>query len=145
MNQENNLQAPQDNDKTAAARILRRLGIFALVRTAFSSERSLLSWMRTSVSLYTFGFSLTKFLDYLGQQQVGIQLSAGPRRLGLALIFMGILVLVLAAVEHMRRLRKMKQLGLPAISRFSLPIGAAVVLLVIGIAALVGMVLNWSL
>lgn len=143
MSQEDNTQAAQDIDQRAAARILERLNIFALVRTAFSSERSLLSWMRTCVSLYTFGFTLTKFIDYLGKQQVDIQYSSGLRRLGLALIFVGILVIVLAVVEHVRRLRKMKQLGLPAFSLFPLAVCTAIALLLVGIAALMAIVFNW--
>lgn len=103
----------------------------------------MLSWMRTSVSLYTFGFTLTKFIDYLQKQQVDIQYSSGLRRLGLALIFVGILVIVLAVVEHARRLRKMKQLGLPAFSLFPLAVCTAVALLSVGIAALMAIVFNW--
>ena len=52
----------------------------AMVRTAISSEQTLLSWIRTSASLYTFGFSITQFFFYLEQQREGIQFSAGPRR-----------------------------------------------------------------
>ena len=123
--------------------ITKTLSVYALVRTAFSSERSLMAWMRTSVSLYSFGFTITKFVDYVERQEKGSQFSEGPRRLGLALICMGILVLVLAAAEHWRRLLKMKQLGLPPISRFSLPVVATVVLFVIGTATVIGIISNW--
>ena len=143
MGQEDKQRVLQENKQTSAAWVLERLGVFALVRTAFSSERSLLSWMRTSVSLYTFGFTLTKFIDYLEKQQVDIQYSSGLRRLGLALIFVGILVIVLAVVEYARRLRKMKQLGLPAFSLFPLAVCTAVALLSVGIAALMAIVFNW--
>ena len=142
MVQENNTQASQDNGQTEPARVIQKLGTYALVRTAFSSERSLMAWMRTSVSLYTFGFSITKFLDYLEQQQ-GTQLSAGPRWFGIILVCIGVLVLGVGAVEHLWRLRKMKELGLPSISLFSLPFGATVALLVIGFAVLISIGLNW--
>lgn len=46
------------------AELTRKLSVLALVRTAYSSERVVMAWMRTSVSLYTFGFSITKFMDY---------------------------------------------------------------------------------
>jgi putative membrane protein len=143
MREEANPVARPDNERAAAAEVTRALSIFALVRTAFSSERALLAWMRTSVSLYSFGFSITKFVDYLERQEEGSQYSDGPRRLGLALICMGILVLVLGAAEHFRRLVRMKQLGLPPISRFSLPVAAAVALFVIGAATLVGIASHW--
>lgn len=142
MDKENNTQVPSENKDTEQAKITKKLGIYALVRTALSSERSLMAWMRTSVSLYTFGFSITKFLDYLEQQQEGTQFSAGLHRLGLALICIGIIGLLLAAVGHLQRLKKMKRLGLPTISLLSLPICATVMLLVIGVAILVSISLN---
>lgn len=122
---------------------LRLLG--ALVRTAFSSEQTLMSWMRTSVSLFTFGFSIAQFFHYLGDQQGGAQLSAGPRRLGLALIFLGILALVLAMVEHVYRLRTMQEQGLQRLTQYLLPLGSSAALLVIGILALLSVYFSWSL
>ncbi len=145
MAQENNTQAQRDDEQTEAARIVRKLGIYALVRTSLSSERSLMAWIRTSTSLYAFGFSITKFLDYLGKQQEGTGPSQGLYRLGFAIICIGLLGLVLAAVGHMQRLKKMKRLGLPKVSLISLPVVATIALLLIGIAALLSIGLNWSL
>ena len=142
MSEESSPPSPGGNDAAAAVNIMRDLGIFALVRTAFSSERSLLSWMRTSVSLYSFGFAITKFFDHLERQKEGKQYSEGLSLLGLALICMGILSLALAAIEHSKRLRKMKELGLPTVSKFSLPISAVVALLTVGIATVIGIALN---
>ena len=117
----------------------------ALVRTALSSEQTLMSWVRTSLSLFTFGFSITQFFYYLEQQQQDSHFSAGPRRLGISLIGVGILVLVLAVVEHVQRLRKMREQGLPPDSGSFLPIGSAVAILAIGIVALVSVFLKWHL
>ena len=144
MNQEATAQEASNAERLSAAEQVKALSAFALVRTAFSSERALMAWMRTSVSLYSFGFTITKFVDYLERQGEGGQFSEGPRRLGLALICMGILVLVLATVEHLRRLVRMKQLGLPRVSRFPLPVAAAAALFVIGTATLIGIACNWS-
>jgi putative membrane protein len=141
MSQENETLASQDKERAEAARIIRKLGIYALVRTAFSSERSLMSWIRTSVSMYAFGFTVSKFGRYMGQQH-GSQFSTGPRRLGLALISIGILSLVLAAIGHLQRLKKMKRLGLPTVSLISLPVIATAVLLLIGITVLISIGLN---
>jgi putative membrane protein len=116
-----------------------------MVRTALSSEQTLMSWIRTSVSLYTFGFSITQFFFFLEQQREGIQFSAGPRRLGLALISLGIVALVLAIVEHLVRLRRMKEVGLPNDVRYFLPVGSGLAVLAVGIAALVVVTMNWSL
>lgn len=133
-----------EDEKTLADRIKRHLELLALARTAFSSERSLLAWIRTSVSLITFGFSIMKFFDYLEQQQQGEQSSDSPYQLGIALMLVGTLTLTPAVIEHVQRLRKMKELGLPVKSRLSLPIVAAVALFGIGVITLIGSFLNWS-
>ncbi len=117
----------------------------ALVRTAFSSEQSLMSWIRTCLSLFTFGFSITQFFQYLEEKQGLIRLSAGPRRLGLALVGVGILALILAMIEHVLRIRRMKEEGLPPDSSSFLPIGSAVALLAIGIVALISIMMKWTL
>lgn len=121
---------------------LRLLG--ALVRTAFASERSLMSWIRTSVSMLTFGFSIAQFFHYLEKQQGGALLSEGPRRLGLALVCLGVLALTLAMIEHVHRLRKMQEQGLPRVSQYLLPLGTGALFLVLGIAALLSLFFNWS-
>jgi putative membrane protein len=119
--------------------------VAALVRTAFSSEQSLMSWIRTSLSLFTFGFSITQFFYHLDQRQPGAEFLSSPRRLGMSLVGLGILVLLLAMVEHVQRMRKMKKQGLPSEAGTILPIGSALGLLIIGIVALVGIILNWHL
>ena len=117
----------------------------ALVRTALSSEQTLMSWVRTSLSMFAFGFSITQFFYYLEQQQEDSHFSGGPRRLGISLIGVGILVLVLAVVEHVKRIQKMKEQGLPADAGSFLPIGSTAAILTIGIVALVSVFLNWNL
>ena len=134
-------EASLSKERTAAE-ILSTLSALALVRTAFSSQRSLMAWMRTSISLYTFGFSIAKFADYLNLQAEGVESSGSPHLLGLLLITTGILAIVLAVFEHGWRIRRMKQLGLPGTSRPYLPSIAAGVLLVIGIVTLIGIALE---
>lgn len=119
--------------------------VAALVRTAFSSEQTLMSWTRTSVFLFTFGFAIFQFFQFLSQQQGGEQLATGPRRLAIDLICVGVLALGLAMVEHVYRLRRLQQQGLLEIKRYLLPLGSATMLLAIGIVALVGVILNWTL
>ncbi len=129
-------------DEAEAAKIMGELNFLAVIRTAFSAERSLMSWLRTSVSLYTFGFSLTKFFDFLGPQTEGTHVWAGPQGLGLGLIALGILTLTLATLGYIKRFRRMKQLGLPILPRFYLPISAAVALFTIGVTTLLEVAIN---
>jgi putative membrane protein len=142
MDEESRPQSSSAGEEAGSAGIIQRLELLALVRTAFSSERSLMAWVRTSASLFTFGFSITKFIAYLEAQRAGVQLSEGLHQLGFALICLGILALLLAVAEHVRRFRTMTELGLPPMSRVSLPIAAAVVVLVIGIASLIDIMMD---
>ncbi len=114
----------------------------ATIRTAYSSERSLKSWMRTAVSLYTFGFAVAKFFDYVALEQGAAQNSDGPRWLGLALCVAGIVSLVLAVGQYLHRLGTMSDLGLSHLWHYLLPAAAAAVLTVIGIATAISISLN---
>ena len=136
-------QTPLPSAQSALGLAIRiELERLATIRTAYSSERSLKAWMRTAVSLYTFGFAIAKFFDYVELQQEGLQFSDGPRRLGLALVLAGIVSLVLAVVEYLRRLATMRDLGLSHPSHYLLPAAAAAALTTIGIAAAISISLN---
>ena len=58
----------------------RTLSVLAVARTAHSSERSLMAWIRTSVSIYSFGFSTSMFIDYLELQASDVELTTSLRR-----------------------------------------------------------------
>jgi putative membrane protein len=112
------------------------LSRLALIRTTCSSERSVLSWMRTYVSMYSFGFSISKFADFL--QQSDQAMVAGLHRLGLVIILLGILGLTFSLVEHIRRVRTMRRLGLPDTAPSWLPGTAGVLLLSAGLVTMIG-------
>ena len=114
----------------------------ATIRTAYSSERSLKSWMSTAVSLYTFGFAVAKFFDYVAEQPGAAQNGDRPYWLGLALIATGIVSLVLALLQYLRRLVTMSELGLSHPRYYLLTAAAAAVLSIIGVAAAISISLN---
>jgi putative membrane protein len=137
-------EAPGVPPPSSGARAVRFLSVLALVRTSYSSERSLMAWIRTSISLYTFGFTITKFIDYLKMREPGIEFSAGLQRLGFVLICLGMIALVPAGIEHLKRIRTMKKLGLPQTSRPSLPLVTVVALIVLGVATVISIAGVWS-
>jgi len=78
----------------------------ALQRTIQAQGRSLLAWVRTSLSLIGFGFTIFKALQYLyqeGSQQ--LLRPQTPRNIGLFLIITGTVPLLLAIVQYVRALR----------------------------------------
>jgi len=76
-------------------------------------------------------------------RQTCLAATAAPNRLGIALISVGTLILVLAVVEHLLRIRTLKSQGLPEEAGSLLPMGSAVGLLAISIIALVSVFLGW--
>lgn len=77
---------------------------FSWVRTRLSVERTLMSWLRTSVSLIGFGFTIVQFFERFSGM-TGVAEAArpqAPRYLGLALMAAGILALVISVWQYRR-------------------------------------------
>jgi putative membrane protein len=77
---------------------------FGWIRTRLSVERTLMAWMRTSVSLIGFGFTIVQFFQRLnGTEGAAPALRPqAPRQLGLALIACGVLGLVISLWQYRR-------------------------------------------
>jgi len=77
---------------------------FAWLRTRLSVERTMMSWLRTAVSLIGFGFAIVQFFERL-EQMSGAQSAlhpSAPKYLGLALIFAGILSVLISIFQYWR-------------------------------------------
>jgi putative membrane protein len=75
---------------------------FSWLRTRLSVERTMMSWIRTAVSLIGFGFTIVQFFERM-QDLPGGNLARHPETpyyLGLALIFCGILGLVISIWQY---------------------------------------------
>ena len=75
---------------------------FGWLRTRLSLERTMMSWIRTAVSLIGFGFTIVQFFQRL-QDLPGVNPAihpAAPRYLGLALIGCGIVALVISVWQY---------------------------------------------
>jgi len=75
---------------------------FAWIRTRLSLERTMMSWVRTSVALIGFGFTIVQFFERLhGAEGVAPALRPqAPRYLGLTLIAAGVLVLLVSIWQY---------------------------------------------
>lgn len=128
----------------------RRTGM-SFQRTRMSADRTLMSVIRTSLSLIGFGFTIFQFFEKL--REAGTLSSAhAARNFGITLVALGIGMLVLGIVYHvqfmlgLRHVRhEMTEDGLVhGESRFpvSLTLVTAVVLLIVGVAAIVSMIFD---
>jgi inner membrane protein YidH len=125
----------------------RRTGM-SFQRTRMSADRTLMSVIRTALSLIGFGFTIAQVFQKLRDQDI-ITKAAAPRNFGLALVGLGIVMLVLGIVYHLqfmlglRHLRKsMREEGLvhgESTFPVSLTLITALILLVIGVAAITSM------
>src|SRR5260370_17228123 len=75
------------------------------MRNRLAADRTLMAWIRTALSMITFGFTIYKFLEYVREREgTGIRVE-GPRNLGLSLILLGTGGLVAASIQPWKRLR----------------------------------------
>lgn len=77
----------------------------AATRTLMAADRTLMAWLRTSLSLNSFGFTIYKVLQ--GFAQGGITLPHGdtPRVVGLFMTGMGTFAMVMGTIEYAQALR----------------------------------------
>jgi len=75
---------------------------FSWLRTWLSVERTMMAWVRTSVSLIGFGFAIVQFFDRLEQMPVAspARYPDAARYMGLALISCGILALIISLWQY---------------------------------------------
>jgi len=82
---------------------------FGWLRTRLSVERTMMSWIRTAVSLIGFGFAIVQFFERL-QQMPGVSpanFPKAPQYLGLALISCGVLALLVSIWQYRWTVRYM--------------------------------------
>jgi putative membrane protein len=75
---------------------------FAWLRTRLSIERTMMSWIRTAVSLIGFSFAIEQFFERM-QQMPGTRpayLPDAPKYLGIALIFCGVVALLISIWQY---------------------------------------------
>ena len=79
---------------------------FSWLRTRMSLERTMMSWVRTAVSLIGFGFTIVQFFERFGGMP-GVATPSRPQApwyLGLALIGSGIFALVISIWQYRQTL-----------------------------------------
>jgi len=107
-------------------------------------ERMLISWVRTSLSLISFGFTIYKFFQYLVDSKgAQAELQRGPRNLGISLVAVGTLVLLAATFQYwkmQRRLRRETGAKLP----LSLGLVTALSVSAIGLVALAELIFRFG-
>lgn len=131
-----------DSIETADSLAERRTRL-AEMRNRMAAERTLMGWMRTSVSLITFGFSISQFFEYLSKLEP--ERAAGrtikePFFLGLVLVGVGTFALIVALAENYSVVNALIKRQPPLISRWSIGSVSAIVVILIGFVLIVVLV-----
>jgi putative membrane protein len=116
-------------------------------RVYFAAERTFLAWIRTGLALMGFGFVVAKFGLFLreiaaAEPNLQVKSSAFSLWSGAALIVIGVVVNITAAVRHFRTIDELKRGD--AVARPSLiAVAVAFALALIGASMVVYMFVTW--
>ena len=67
-----------------------------------SVQRTLMAWVRTAVSMITFGFTIYKFFDLSSRTDPWQEIMLGPHEFALIIIAIGLVALLLSTAQHGR-------------------------------------------
>jgi putative membrane protein len=68
-----------------------------------------MAWVRTAISLISFGFTLYKFFEEWRKNQQPVQSVFTPRIVGMIMILFGLVALLFAEIQHLSAVRRLKR------------------------------------
>jgi putative membrane protein len=110
-------------------------------RIKLALDRTMLAWVRTSLSMASFGFGMVAFfraLKMIAKTEEAQRLHQGAIHFGTALLLLGIASVVLSGLSHWSALRRLQRGEHPLVRQWPLSITFGMLVAVLG---LVGM---WS-
>jgi putative membrane protein len=108
------------------------------MRTMMAADRTLMAWIRTSLSMYSFGYTIYKVLQEVNEVGDVALRDAAPRHAGMLLSVAGTAALIMGIIEYSATLRLLRRsyafdLARPSLI-MALIMAAAGLLLCFGIA-----------
>ncbi len=107
-------------------------------RNRDAAERTLMAWIRTCLSLISFGFGLDKIIAAIDRALTGGELQAqrGVQLVAAAFVVTGVLAMVGATVQYRRELRRLQHDDYVYRDKPQLAAATAVLITLIGVTAL---------
>jgi len=113
----------------------------ALQRTAVAQERTVMAATRTSVSMISFGFTISKFFQQLREHEITGGTGLAARRVGLWLVSIGTAYMLFSCIQHIMVRKQLREEGADLRISFSFFLGIVIVLL--GLALIISYYSNF--
>jgi putative membrane protein len=107
--------------------------------TKLALDRTTLAWIRTTLTMASFGFGMVTFFRSLQQGSPSaetVRLHQGAIHFGVALIVIGIIAMLCAGLSHWFMLRRLRRGETPVLSQWPLSITVALLFTIIGLMGL---------
>lgn len=118
---------------------VRPLNLSAM-NTLMAADRTLMAWIRTSLSFFSFGFAIYKILQELQQNGRSLPHENTPRNVGIFLAVTGVLAIVLGTIEYWQTAHELKHVHAFRLVRPALIV--ALVMCLSGCLLLYGMMMS---
>lgn len=115
-------------------------------RNRAAAERTLMAWIRTSLSLISFGVGINGVLNALYLSLRGSDQPVGVVRLtGIAFVALGTVAMIASTIDHRFELRRIQRGDFSRVSDTSLALIVAISLCLIGLFAFLGLAMKLPL
>jgi putative membrane protein len=106
-------------------------------RNRAAAERTMMAWIRTCLSLISFGFGLDKIIGAINRSRFDGSDHAGlsVRLVAIGFVLIGILAMAAATRQHLRTLKLIRRDDFVYVDQRSITVFTAVALTIIGIVA----------
>ncbi|MFN6337253.1 MAG: YidH family protein [Cyanobacteriota bacterium] len=106
-------------------------------RNRAAAERTMMAWIRTCLSLISFGFGLDKIINAINRSRFDNSDHAGlsVRLVSIGFVLIGVLAMTAATRQHLRMLKLIRRDDFVYVDQGSITVFTAVSLTVIGIVA----------
>ncbi len=106
-------------------------------RNRAAAERTMMAWIRTCLSLISFGFGLDKIIGAINRSRFGgsDHASLSVRLVAIDFVLIGILAMAAATRQHLRTLKLIRRDDFVYVDQRSITVFTAIALTIIGIVA----------